>query len=199
MKNILHIITSPRGSESVSIQLGNAIVTQLTETFPGSNVTTLNLATNPLPHLDEATITALRTPADQQTTMQKEALKASDAAIAQLFDADILVIGVPLYNFGVPSNLKSWLDHIIRAGKTFSYTAEGPKGFVEGKKVYMAFSSGAIYADGPYKDFDFATPYVTTALGWIGITDVTAVRAEGLGIPGVKETALEKALEAFAV
>jgi len=199
MKNILHIITSPRASESVSIQLGNAIVKQLQDTFPGSAVATLNLATHPLPHLDELTITALRTPADQQTTIQKEALTASDAAIAQLLDADILVIGVPLYNFGIPSNLKSWLDHIIRAGKTFSYTAEGPKGLVEGKKVYMAFSSGAVYSEGPYKDFDFATPYVTTALGWIGITDVTAVRAEGLGIPGVKETALEKAIEAFAV
>ncbi|RYD87485.1 MAG: FMN-dependent NADH-azoreductase [Sphingobacteriales bacterium] len=199
MKNILHIISSPRASESVSIQLGNAVVKQLEETYPGSTVTTLNLAASPLPHLDEATVTALRTPADQHTDIQKDILKASDAALVQLFAADILVIGVPLYNFGVSSNLKSWLDHIMRAGKTFNYGPEGAKGHVTGKKVYLAFSAGAVYSDGPYAAYDFATPYLRAALGFIGMTDVTVVRAEGLGIPGLKETALERALEAFAV
>jgi FMN-dependent NADH-azoreductase len=199
MKNILHIITSPRGSESVSIQLGNAVVNQLTETYPGSTVTTLNLAKNPLPHLDEATVNAIRTPSDQQDAAQKEASKASDTALEQLFANDILVIGVPLYNFGVSSNLKSWLDHIMRAGKTFNYGPEGAKGHVTGKKVYLAFSAGAVYSDGPYMAYDFATPYLKAALGFIGMTDVTIVRAEGLGIPGLKETALERALEAFVV
>ena len=199
MKSILHIISSPRGEESVSIKLGNAIVKQVIETFPGSTVTELDLTKNPLPHIDEVTVSALRTPADQHSEIQKEIIKASDAAIAQLFEADIIVIGVPLYNFGVPSHLKSWLDHVVRAGKTFKYTAEGPQGFVEGKKVYVAFSSGALYSDGPYKAFDFATPYLTAVLAWIGINDVTVYRAEGLGIPGLQETALEKAIEAIAV
>lgn len=199
MKNILHIISSPQGAQSVSIKLGNAIVNQLQETFPGSSVTELNLATNPLPHLDEATVTALRTPQDQQTEPHKEASKASDAAIAQLFDTDILVIGVPLYNFGAPSQLKSWLDHVARAGKTFSYGPDGAKGLVEGKKVYLAFSSGAVYSEGPYKAYDFATPYLTAVLGFIGITDITIIRAEGLAFPDMRENAVEKALEAFAV
>lgn len=199
MKNILHIISSPRGSESVSIQLGNAIVSQLQETFPGSTVTELNLAENPLPHLDEATVTALRTPQDQQTELHKEASKASDAAIAQLFDSDILVIGVPLYNFGAPSQLKSWLDNVARAGKTFSYGPEGAKGHVEGKKVYLAFSAGAVYSDGPYKAYDFATPYLTAVLGFLGITDISIIRAEGLAFPDMRENAVERALEAFAV
>jgi FMN-dependent NADH-azoreductase len=199
MKNILHIISSPRGEESVSIKLGNAIVEQITETFPGSTATELDLTKNPLPHIDEVTVSALRTPADQHNEIQKEIIKASDTAIVQLFEADIIVIGVPLYNFGVPSHLKSWLDHVVRAGKTFKYTAEGPKGFVEGKKVYIAFSSGAIYSDGPYKEFDFATPYIKAVLAWIGIHDVTVYRAEGLGIPDLQGTALEKAIEAIAV
>ena len=199
MKNILHIISSPRGEASVSIQLGNAIVGELTETFPGSRVTELNLATNPLPHIDEITVSALRTPADQHSEIQKEVIKASDTAIAQLIAADILVIGVPLYNFGVPSHLKSWLDHVVRAGKTFSYTAGGPKGLLENKKVYVAFSSGAVYSDGPYKAFDFATPYLSAVLAWIGIQDVTIIRAEGLGIPDLQATALEKAIEAIDI
>ncbi len=199
MKSILHIITSPQGAQSVSIQLGNAIVSQLQQTFPGSTINELNLANNPLPHLDEATINALRTPQDQQTDIHREASKASDAAIAQLFDADILVIGVPLYNFGVPSQLKSWLDHVARAGKTFSYTANGPQGLVKDKKVYLAFSSGGVYSDGPYKPFDFATPYLTAILGFIGITDVNIVRAEGLAMAEYRENAIERALEAFAV
>jgi FMN-dependent NADH-azoreductase len=199
MKNILHIISSPQGSASVSIKLGNAIVSQLQETFPGSTVTELNLAENPLPHLNEATVAALRTPQDQQTEAQKEASKASDTAIAQLFDTDILVIGVPLYNFGAPSQLKSWVDHIARAGKTFSYSPEGAKGHVQGKKVYLAFSAGAVYSEGPYKAFDFATSYLTAVLGFIGITDVSIIRAEGLAFPDLRDTAVERALEAFAV
>ena len=199
MKNILHIISSPRGEESVSIKLGNEIVGQITTTFPGSMVTELDLTKTPLPHIDEITVSALRTPADQHSEIQKEIIKASDKAIAQLIDADILVIGVPLYNFGVPSHLKSWLDHVVRAGKTFRYTAEGPKGLVEDKKVYVAFSSGAVYSDGPFKTFDFATPYLTAVLSWIGIHDVTVIRAEGLGIPALQGTALEKAISEIAV
>lgn len=199
MKNILHIISSPRGEDSVSIKLGNAIIQQILETFPGSTVTELNLAENPLPHIDEVTVSALRTPADQHSEIQRETIKASDKAIAQLIDADILVIGVPLYNFGIPSHLKSWLDHVVRAGKTFRYTAEGPLGLVEDKKVYVAFSSGAVYSDGPFKTFDFATPYLTAVLSWIGIHDVTVIRAEGLGVPALQETALEKAIAAIAV
>ena len=158
MKNILHIITSPRGSESVSIQLGNAIVTQLTQTFPGSNVTTLNLATNPLPHLDEVTITALRTPADHHTTIQKQALKASDAAIAQLFDADILVIGVPLYNFGVPSNLKSWLDHIYVRVKHLAILPKAQKGLWKAKKCIWHSARAQYMQMGPIKILTLPRP-----------------------------------------
>ncbi len=199
MKNILHLISSPRGDESISKQLGNSIANQIMDAFPGSTLATEDLNTNPYPHLSDEQINAMRTPPDSQTSGEKELAKRSDKAIAQLFDADTIVISLPLYNFGIPSTLKSWIDHIMRAGHTFSYDSQGPKGLVTGKKVYIAFASGNVYSDGPYQSYDFAVPYLKTALGFIGITDVTVVRAEGTGISGLMENALEKAKESFVL
>jgi FMN-dependent NADH-azoreductase len=199
MKNILHVISSPRGTESISIQLGNTITNQLLDANPGSSLTNLDLNINPYPHLFEEQINAMRTQPDLHTTEQKELVKRSDKAIVQLFDADIIVISLPLYNFSIPSTLKSWLDNILRAGHTFSYTSEGPQGLVKGKKVYIALASGNIYSDGPYQAYDFAIPYLKTALGFIGLTDVSVIRAEGTAIAGVMEKALAKAEESFAI
>lgn len=199
MKNILHVISSPRGEESISIKLGNSIASQLLEANPGSTLKHLDLNVNPYPHLFEEQINAMRTPSDKHSQNQKELVRRSDEAIAQLFDTDIIIISLPLYNFSIPSTLKSWLDHILRAGHTFGYTSEGPKGLVTGKKVYIAFASGNIYSDGPYQAYDFAIPYLKTALGFIGLTDVTVIRAEGTAISRVMENALEKAIESIAV
>jgi len=199
MKKILHVISSPRGEESISIKLGNSITNQLLEAYPGSLVKIEDLNANPYPHLYDEQITALRSPSDGHTAEQKELVKRSDKAIAELFDTDILVISLPLYNFGIPSPLKSWIDNVLRAGHTFSYTSEGPRGLVKDKKVYIAIASGGIYSDGPFQDYDFAVPYLKAVLGFIGITDVNIVRAEGLGISGIAETALERAIESIAV
>lgn len=191
MKKILHVISSPMGDQSTSIKLGNAVTDRLLEAFPGSSATTKDLNVNPYPHLYEEQVTAMRSPIEL-TTAQKELVKRSDEAIAELFDTDILVISLPLYNFGIPSSLKSWIDNITRAGHTFSYTAEGPNGLVKNKKAYIAIASGAVYSDGPYQDYDFAVPYLKAVLGFIGIVDVEVVRAEGLGISGLMETALDR-------
>lgn len=199
MNNILHIISSPRGNESFSIKLGNAITGQLTQNNPGASVTELNLSIEPFPHLDELQIRALRTPEDQLTLAQREILTRSDKAIAQLREADALVISVPFFNFGVPSTLKSWIDNVVRAGHTFSYDQNGPKGLVTGKKVYLAIATGGVYSDGPAKGFDFAIPYLTTVLGFIGLTDVEVIRAEGTAIPALQEQSLEKAIESINV
>jgi FMN-dependent NADH-azoreductase len=199
MKKILHVISSPRGTESISKQLGETITSQLTEAHLGSIVTNLDLNINPYPHLSDEQINALRTQSDLHSAEQKDLVRRSDEAIAQLFDTDIIVISLPLYNFSIPSTLKSWLDNILRAGHTFSYSSEGPKGLLTGKKVYIAFASGNIYSDGPYQAYDFAIPYLKTALGFIGITDVNVIRAEGTAISGVMENALEKAVESFAI
>jgi FMN-dependent NADH-azoreductase len=123
-------------------------------------------------------------------------LTVSDGAIAQVLAAHALVIGVPIYNLFLPSVLKAWIDHVARAGRTFRYTPGGPQGLVTGKRVYLAITSGGIYTDGPRKPLDFAEPYLKATLGFLGMTDVTTYRAEGLALPGVQDTALQNAMEA---
>ncbi|MFD0793890.1 FMN-dependent NADH-azoreductase [Mucilaginibacter litoreus] len=194
---ILHLISSPRGNESFSIKLGDAIVKKLQQANPGSTVTIYNLVDQPFPHLEESHLTSFFTPPEQFTPELAEAVKHSDQAIAQLMDADAIVIGAPMYNFTIHSSLKAWIDHIVRAGKTFRYTESWPEGLVKGKKVYVAISSGGIYSEGDLKPIDFIEPYLKTVLGFLGMADIKFFRAEGLKIPGVKETALEKAIESI--
>ena len=198
MKNILHIISSTRGNESVSTQLGNAIIEKLQATEPGI-VTVIDLEKFPLSHLNESRTIAMRTPQDLRTAEQSELLKESDQAVATVFAADIVVISTPLINFSIPSSLKVWLDNIARAGVTFSYSAEGVKGLITGKKVYIALASGAIYSEGPMQPYDHAVPYLKSMLSFIGMTDITVLRAEGTSIPGIQDIALEKAVDSFAV
>ncbi len=194
--NILHVIASPRGNESHSIQLGNAIVKGLQEKYPGSVAQTHNLTTTLFPHLEEVHLNSFYTPAESRTPELEEAVKHSDEAIAELFAADIIVIGSPMYNFGIPSALKAWIDHIARAGKTFSYSASGAEGLLKNKKAYLAIATGAVFSEGLYKEMDFTEKYLTSVLGFLGITDVTTFRVEGVAIPGLQETALPKALQA---
>jgi len=198
MKNILHIISSTRGAESVSTQLGNAIIEKLQATDAGI-VTTIDLEKFPLLHLNEIRTIAMRTPKDLRTVEQAALLKESDEAVTAVFAADIIVISAPLINFSIPSSLKVWLDNIARAGVTFSYSAEGAKGMLTGKKVYIALASGAIYSEGPMQPYDHAVPYLKSMLSFIGMSDITVLRAEGTSIPGVQDVALEKAIESFAV
>ncbi|MCL4639848.1 MULTISPECIES: FMN-dependent NADH-azoreductase [Olivibacter] len=197
--NILHIISSPRGKDSFSIKLGNEIVTRLSAKYPGSNVKVHNLTETHFPHLEEAHLHAFMTEPSKRTEAQATAIKHSDEAIAELQKADIIVIGAPMYNFGIHSTLKAWLDHVMRAGVTFKYGAEGPEGLLIGKKVYLAISSGGIYAEGPMRSFDFTEPYLTKALNFIGLDDITTYRVEGVAIPGIQENAFEKAVDTLAI
>lgn len=194
MKKILHIVSSPRGGDSYSIRLAEAIIEKLQLAHPGSTVKTIDLGHQHFPHLEEAQLTSFFTPADKHTSLEREAIRHSNEAVADVREADILVIGAPTYNFSIPSALKAWIDHIVRAGVTFKYDEKGPQGLVQGKKVYIAVSSGGIYSEGPMKQMDFNEPYLRFILGFIGLTDITIFRAEGLSVPGVKETALERAI-----
>ncbi|BAV07934.1 FMN-dependent NADH-azoreductase [Filimonas lacunae] len=196
---ILHLISSPRGADSVSIQLGNAIVEKLQAAYPDSTVTTRDLTIHPFPYLEEAHLQSFFTTPEQRTPALEAAVKHSDEAIAQLKTVDIIVIGAPMYNFTIPSTLKSWIDHIARAGETFSYSEKGPEGLIKGKKVYLAIAEGAIYSEGPMKAYDFVEPYLRAVLGFMGMTEVIAVRAEGVKIPTVQEKALEKAIASIPV
>ena len=199
MKKILHIISSPRGAASFSIKLGNAIIEKLQAANPGSLVKETNLATMHFPHLEESHLVSFFTPAESRTPENEAAIKHSDEAIKDILDADYIVIGAPLYNFGIHSSLKAWIDHIARAGVTFKYDSKGPEGLVKGKKVYIALSSGGIYSEGAMSAYDFVAPYLKSVLGFLGMTDVTIVRAEGTSLPGVQDTALEKGINSLKV
>jgi len=193
-QKILRIITSTNGDTSFSNQLSNAVIEKLTATNPDTEVKTLDLTKTPLPYLTNSHISAVYAPEETHTQEQSDALKYSDEAIKTLLESDIIVIGVPLYNFGIPAVLKGWIDQVARAGKTFSYSADGPKGLVTDKKVYLSIASGAIFSEGPYKSYDFSESYLRTVFSFLGMTDVTTFRVEGTAIPDFAENALPKAL-----
>lgn len=199
MKKLLNVISSARGAASNSTQLANAIIEKLIEQNPGSTVKLRDLIDRHYPHLEESHLNAFFAPAENQTKETREATEHSDEAIKEVMEADIILIGVPIYNFNIPSALKAWLDHLVRAGKTFSYHTGRPEGLVKDKKVYLAIASGGVYSDGPMKSYDFAEPYLRMILGFIGITDITTFRVEGTNMPDLKETALQKGIESIVV
>ena len=198
MTKILNIVTSIKGDASFSNKLANAVLEKIVTDYPGTEIHTHDLNTSPIPHLEELHFSAFSTPEDLQTTEQKEALKYSENGIRELMEADVIVIGVPVYNFSIPSTLKAWIDHIVRAGVTFTFIDGIPQGLVKGKKVYLSIASGAIFSEGPMKDYDFVEPYLRTILGFIGMTDITVFRAEGTMMPEFKDNALPKAFEALS-
>jgi FMN-dependent NADH-azoreductase len=199
MKKILSIQSSPRGKASLSIQLADAIISKILAAYPGSAVETIDLVKTSFPHLEEAHLTSFFTPVEKHTLADRVAIKHSDENIHAVKAADILVIGAPMYNFGIHSTLKAWIDHIVRSGLTFSHSEKGFEGLVKGKKVYVALASGGIYSEGLMKGMDFVEPYLRTILGVIGMTDISFIRVEGLNIPGVREEALEKAIASIRV
>lgn len=199
MKRILHLISSLQENGSHSIQLGRAIVEKIQEKYPGSVPEELNLVNIEIPHLTPAVLRTFFIPGEQLTEEEKESVRFSDEMVKQLLAADIIVIGAPLYNFTIHTALKAWIDHITRAGITFGYGENGPVGMVAGKKVYVAMSSGGIYSEGPGKANDFVAPYLNAFLGFLGMTDLTVFRAEGLKVPGVKEFAMQKAIDSIAI
>jgi len=133
-----------------------------------------------VPHLTEEVIGAFFTPAEQRGAEAAFTVKLSDTLVDELLAADVLVLAAPMYNFSVPSTLKAWIDHVVRVGRTFQYTATGPVGLVAGKKAYVFTSSGGIYSEGPAASYDYLSTYLRTALGFIGITDVSFIQTEGV-------------------
>lgn len=199
MKRILHLKSSLQGKESYSIKLGNAIVEKIQEEYPDNFLEELNLVEMEIPHLSPVVLRTFFIPKDKLTEEEKVLILLSDNLVKQLFAADIIVIGAPLINYTIHSSLKSWIDHITRAGITFGYGENGPVGMVTGKKVYVAMSSGGVYSEGAGKANDFVAPYLKAFLGFLGMTDLTIFRAEGLKVPVVKEHAMEKAIDSIKI
>jgi len=200
MKHILHLKSSLQGASSYSIKLGDAIVEKIASKYPDSTFSELDLVESEIPHLTPNTLRTFFTPAAQLTDQDRQSISLSDKLIQQLLAADIIVIGAPLYNFTIHTSLKAWIDHVTRFGITFSYGEDGrPMGMVTGKKIYIAMASGGVYSEGPTKAYDFVAPYLTAFLGFLGMTDVTVFRAEGLKVPGIQENAMDKAIESIQI
>ena len=193
---ILQINSSARSAGANSTRLADAVTTRLKAANPGAVVELRDLAAHPHPVLDEAALGALFTPAEQRSPEQAARVALDDALIAQLQSADAIVLGVPMYNFGVPVQLKTWIDAIARAGVTFRYTENGPEGLVKGKKVYVALARGGIYRD---TLADSQVPYLKGVLGFLGMTDVEFIYAEGLAMgPETADKAFAEAEAAIA-
>jgi FMN-dependent NADH-azoreductase len=182
MSQILLIQSSSNLASSVSRDLAGTYVKDYVAAHPDATVTERDLVSAPVPHLGVDLLGGFFGKPEALTEAQKTALALSDTLVDEVMAASLIVIGVPMYNFSIPSALKAWIDHVIRAGRTFQYTAEGPKGLVTGKKAVLFLASGGVYSDGPYKPYDFQETYLRAILGFIGITDVTVVRAEGLAM-----------------
>lgn len=172
--NILRIDASARLDGSVTRRLTADIVDALGTRYPGATLVRRDLAAG-VPFVDAGWIDANFTPEEERTAEQRRELADSDRLVEELEAADVVVIGAPIYNFGVPAALKAWVDMIARARRTFRYTPEGPEGLLTGKSAYIVVASGGTAVD---SDIDFATPYLRQALKFVGITDVTVIAAD---------------------
>ena len=179
MTTVLKIDSSLYSKAGQSSQLAAQFIDALAERQPGLRVIERDLGHEPVPHLDAARFQAFLTKPEERSAEQQAVAACSDALIDELRAADVIVLGVPMYNFGVSSQLKAWFDHVARAGVTFRYTAQGPAGLLTGKKAYVFATRGGAYAGTPG---DTQTAYLRQFLGFLGITDVEFTYAEGLAL-----------------
>lgn len=190
MSSILLLTSSPR-SDSLSTNIATELAEKIKAQNPGRTIVHRDLASQPLPHIDDLFTGAIRKPAEARTAEEAVAVQLSDALVDELLAADTLVIGTGLINFNIYSSLKAWIDHVARAGRTFKYGENGPVGLATGKKAYIVLASGGVYSSGPAAAMNHAVPYLKSVLGFIGITDVETVYVEGLAFgPEAAEKAI---------
>jgi len=196
MTNILIVTSSANGAGSVSGRLAEAHAAQLAEAHPGAKIVRRDVGAEPLPHLTADTVAAIK--GEPQSAAEREARALSDSLVAELQAADIVVIASPMYNFGMSSTLKAWFDHVLRAGIAFRYTSEGPEGLFKDKKAVLIESRAGFYSEGDGAVMDGQEPHIRNLLGFMGITDVTIVRAEKLAFgPDAAEASIAAAGEAL--
>jgi len=194
MTNILIIDSAATGDASVSRKLTAEFAEQARRRDPAARIVRRDVGRDLIPHLTEETYRGIRT--DAETPAEQAARALSETLIAELKAADLIVIGAPMYNFGMPSTLKTWFDHVLRARVTFRYTESGPEGLVTGKKAIVIESRAGLYSEGPAAPMDHQEPHIRTLLGFMGITDVTFVRAEKLAFgPEAATAAVTEAID----
>jgi FMN-dependent NADH-azoreductase len=181
MSRVLVIESSARQQDSISRQLTRDFVTQWQAAHPADVITQRDLAVNPVPHLDANLLGGWMKPAEQRSDEELKALARSNELTDEVLAADVLVLAAPMYNFTIPSTLKAWLDHVLRAGVTFKYTETGPQGLLTGKRAYILTARGGIHAGATS---DHQEPYLRQVMAFIGIHDVTFIHAEGLNMGG---------------
>ena len=195
---LLHLDSSILSGNSASRQITAAIVGQLANTTPGLDVTYRDLSAQPLPHLSGELFAARQGAVPESAEMQKD-VAASQAVLDEFLAADTVVIGAPMYNFGISTQLKSWIDRIAVAGKTFKYGPNGPEGLAGGKHVIIAISRGGLYSAGsPAAGFEHVESYLRSVFTFLGVTNLEIVLAEGLAIPDQREKVMQGALKAAA-
>ncbi|MFN3880847.1 MAG: FMN-dependent NADH-azoreductase [Nitrincola lacisaponensis] len=179
MKTLLHVKSSVFGDQGQSAQLAERLIKRWLADNADGQVVVRDLVASPIPHFDAGSIAALSTPAEQRTPEQQAAVELSDTLIAELQQADAVVLGAPMYNFAVPSQLKAWFDQVARNGVTFRYTEQGPEGLLQDKPVYVLATRGGLYRDA---GLDFQVPWIKLILGFVGIKQVEVIYAEGLNM-----------------
>lgn len=195
MKTLLHVKSSLFGDQGQSAQLAGSFISRWTQENPDSSVIERDLAADPVPHLDAFRMGALNTPEADRSQEQQAVVDLADQLLSEVKAADVIVIGLPMYNFSVPSQLKSWFDHLARAGVTFQYTETGVQGLIEDRPVYLISTRGGVYGD---EGSNMQTSYVKQLLSFMGLNSQQLVVAEGLAMDDHRDAALEKARAALA-
>ncbi len=195
MTNFLIIDSAATGDQSISRKLTAEFSERLTRRDPGARIVRRDIGSNPVPHLTSDTVGAIRgQPAESDPA--RSAVELADTLVAELKEADVIVIGAPMYNFGIPSTLKSWFDHVLRAGITFRYVDGGPQGLVTGKRAIVIETRGGFYSEGPAAAMDSQEGHIRTLLGFMGVTDIVFIRAEKLAFgPEASAAAIGDAIE----
>jgi FMN-dependent NADH-azoreductase len=194
MSQVLLITSSPR-IESYSTKVARSLADQIALREPNSTVAVRDLTREPLPHIDDSFATGRALPADKLTPAQKDVLALSDKLLNELFAADSIIIAAGMINFGIPSNLKSYIDYIARPGLAFRYTDKGPEGLIKGKKVYLVLARGGVYSEGPMQQLNFQDTYLRAVLSLVGVTDIEVITIEGVAFgPDAADRAVSTAL-----
>jgi len=196
MNQILMIEVSPRGKDSASRAVTETLAARLSALHPEAKLIRRDVAAEHLPHLDDITLRAISSNDPAEVERLKAAATLSDELTDELLASDLLVISTPMWNFGIPSALKAWIDLVVRPGRTFRYDSGGVDGLASGKKAILVLASGGVFSDGPWRPFDFVEPYLRHILGFIGIADVQTVRAEGTHLPHLAPEVAPKASRA---
>ncbi|MCF3643100.1 FMN-dependent NADH-azoreductase [Rhizobium sp. TRM95111] len=197
--NVLHIDSGILGEHSVSRRLTAAIAAQIKADHPDAAIVYRDLVANPVAHLSGSHLMAANAKPGELDAVIAADVADGAAILEQFLAADTVVVGAPMYNFSLPSQLKAWIDRIAIAGKTFRYTESGPEGLAKGKKVIIVSTRGGHYSAGPAAVMDHQESYLSTVLGFLGVTDIEFVRAEGLNLgPESKQTAISEAEKSIA-